>query len=147
MIKWKIWYRWMSCNKNSPNHFILAATFVRGLRFAFGFVTFAFECGAADGSKHSFSSSLHSLMQSAWSAKQAMMHHMLMREQHTRCCIDRTSKHVLSIVFEISHDTLSSVIIKLILIKTLSSSWWARYVQDKSCVSRAACLVHPCEAY
>ncbi len=26
---------------------------------------------------------------------------------------------------------------------TLSSSWWARYVQDKSCLSRAACLVHP----
>jgi hypothetical protein len=57
----------MSCN--SENHFILADTFVRGLRFAFGFVIFAFKLGAAAGSKHSFSSSLHSLVQSACSAK------------------------------------------------------------------------------
>ena len=28
------------------------------------------------------------------------------------------------------------------IIMTLSSSWWARYVQGKSCLSRAACLVH-----
>ena len=27
---------------------------------------------------------------------------------------------------------------------TLSSSWWARYVQDKSCLSRAACLGYRC---
>ena len=31
----------------------------------------------------------------------------------------------------------------IILTETLSGSWWARYVQDKSCLSRAACLVHP----
>lgn len=55
----------MSCN--GPNHFILAAAFVRGLHFAF--VTFAFRIVAAGVSKHSFSSSLHSLVQSACSAK------------------------------------------------------------------------------
>ena len=35
----------------------------------------------------------------------------------------------------------------IIIIITLSSSWWARYVQDKSCLSRAACLGHPYKAY
>jgi len=40
-----------------------------------------------------------------------------------------------------------AIIIIIIIIKTLSSSWWARYVQDKSCLSRAACLVHPYKAY
>jgi hypothetical protein len=29
----------------------------------------------------------------------------------------------------------------------LSSSLWARFVQGISCLSRAACLVHPCKAY
>ncbi len=35
----------------------------------------------------------------------------------------------------------------MIIIQTLSSSWRARYVQDKSCLSKAACLVHPYKAY
>ncbi len=35
----------------------------------------------------------------------------------------------------------------IITTKTLSSSWRARYVQDKSCLSRAARLVHPYKAY
>ena len=37
-------------------------------------------------------------------------------------------------------DTRCNVII--IMIITLSSSWWARYVQDKSCFPKTICLAH-----
>ena len=39
--------------------------------------------------------------------------------------------------------TMMIVIIRRRTIETLSSSCWARCVQDKSCLPRAACLVHP----
>ena len=39
-----------------------------------------------------------------------------------------------------------SIIRMIRTIRTLSSSRWARYVQDRSCLSRAACLVHPHKA-
>lgn len=101
----------MSCN--CPNHFILAAAFVWGLRFAFGFVTFAFVF-LPSRLLLQVAQNTHSLYRSIpWCsqhAKQAMMHHLLMcQQQHTRCFIDRTSKHVFSTISEIrDHTRLSA---------------------------------------
>ncbi len=35
----------------------------------------------------------------------------------------------------------------MITMKLLSSSWWARYVQDNSCLSKTVCLAHLYEVY
>ncbi len=104
----------MSCN--SPNHVVLAATFVWGLCIAFGFVTFAFVF-LPSRLLLQVAQNTHSLHRSIpWCSqhvlqKQAMMHHLLLcQQQHTPCFIDKTCKHVLSTVFEIRGHTLLSAV-------------------------------------
>lgn len=49
-------------------------------------------------------------------------------------------------VIKITTITITTLII-IVVVKMLSSSWWARYLLDRSCLSRAARLVHPYKAY